>query len=368
MPETDIAKTTVGDMTNDVDDVEVSSKFTDGATGTGETTYQNEKFAQQLGYYLQIPEWKRSVDTTADWITARGYTADDETKVILDRIRGAGDDTFLDIVWNMEVISMIGGDAYCEIIRNEAGVLLNLKPLDTGSMKIVFNSKGMLERYEQVSRTKDGKLKKFKPTDIFRLTNKRIGDSMGGIADTDVIEKIVKARNEAFADKVQLQHRFVRPRFMVELDTDKKAKIDSFIKKFDLTTNKGDNLYYGKGNVKVDLLAVAPNATLNSENWMASLQTYFSNAVGVPEIVMNGSGTYSESGAKTSFTAWEQTVMGKKLRFEQQFSRQVFHDIKFADSVSLRKDVTEDTTKDGPNQQMEVSPADIAPTPAGVEE
>lgn len=368
MPQTDIAKTTVGNMTDNVDDVEVDSAFTDGATGTEETTYQNENFSTQLGYYFAIPEYKNSVDTRAMWVTGRGYTTNIGTQVVLDRIHGAGADTFLTIINNMLVIRRVGGDSYSEIVRDDDGTWLNLKPLDTGSMKIVFDKKGMLKRYEQVSRTPDGKLIKFKPNEIFRLTNKRIGDSMHGTADTDVVEKIVKARNEAFSDNVQLQHRFVRPRFVTELDTDNQTKIDAFIKKFDSATNKGENLFYPKGNVKTEVLAIAPNATLGGIPWMNHLQTYFSNAVGVPEIIMNGSGSFTESGAKTSFTAFEQSIMAEKLEVEQQIWSQLFIRIKFADSVSLRKDVIEDTAKDGPNQQMEVSPADIAPSPAGVVE
>jgi len=48
----------------------------------------------------------------------------------------------------------IDGDAFSEIIRDENKTLINLKPLDTASMKIVTDKKGMILRYEQMNKTK----------------------------------------------------------------------------------------------------------------------------------------------------------------------------------------------------------------------
>lgn len=369
MPEYDISQASKGDMTNDVKDVTVDTKETDGATGDFETSWQNADWSEQLGYYLTIPELKRSIDTRAMWVTGRGIIPeDDDTKIVLERIRGAGDDTILEILTNMITIKRVAGDAYAEIIRDKNGVLLNIKPLDPSSIKIVVDSKGMLKRYEQTSRTPRGKTIKFKPTDIFRLTNKRIADSIHGISDIDVVKRIVKARNESFTDSVEIQHRFARPRFIVQLDTDKEAEINAFIKKFDAAINKGENVFVPKGTVQADVLAVPPNSTLNSQAWRNELKDYFSQAVGTPQIVMDGSGQFTESGGKMAFMGYEQGILSEKLATEQQFSRQVFYNFKFADSVSLRPELQQDNAKDGANAQMDMQAGEIAPSPAGVEE
>ena len=351
-------------------DVTVDAATLDGATGQ-ETTYQNPNWSQQLGYYLKVPELKQSIDTRAMWVTGRGYTTDDpHTKVILERIRGAGEDTFLNIINNMLVVRRIGGDAYAEIIRtnDKAKTLLNIKPLDTGSMKIVVDKKGLLLRYEQVSKTPNGKTIKFKPTDIFRLTNKRIADSIGGISDIDVVEDIVKASNESFQDVKTVMHRHVKPIMAFKLKTDNQAKIDAFVAKMDNVLDKGKNIYIPSDTVSFELVTTPSSAVLNPMPWRNHLKDYFSQAVGIPQIVMDGSGSFTESGAKTAFTAFEQSIMAEKLEVEQQISRQLFHDIKFADSVSLRQDLVQDTAKDGANQGMAMKPSDLEVSEPGVKE
>ncbi len=143
MPQTDIDAAQVGDMTNKVTDIEVPSVDTDGATGQQETTWQNTKWSQWLGYYKAVPEVKTAIDMRAIWTLGKGYKADVRTTVILDHISGWGMDSFNSILKNMIVTRRVGGDAYAEIIR-EKDKLINLKPLDPGTIVIVVNKQGML--------------------------------------------------------------------------------------------------------------------------------------------------------------------------------------------------------------------------------
>src|SRR3990167_453604 len=162
-----ISAATASDLTNRVEDYEVASMNTDGVQDQDETTYQNSKWAQQWGYFNSIPEMKSAILMKAIWNVGKGYTTDSRTKVILEQITGMGKDTFLEIILNMEVTKRIGGDAFAEIIRDDKGVLINLKTLDPATMKLVFDRRGIIKRYEQVSKTNGNPTIKFKPTDIF---------------------------------------------------------------------------------------------------------------------------------------------------------------------------------------------------------
>ena len=208
--------TQYGDMATVVEDVTPDTKQTDGATGEDETEYQNTNWSKQFGYYCTLPECKISVDTLVRWDIGDGFKADPYTTAILDHISGFGHDTFDDILENQDKVSLIGGDSFAEVMRDpETNILLNLKPLDPSSVKIIADGYGILKRYEQVSRVKGKANKKFKIEQIFHLTNCRVADSIHGISVFDAVEKIILASNENFSDMKQLMHRFVRPRFLV---------------------------------------------------------------------------------------------------------------------------------------------------------
>src|SRR3990167_3472411 len=102
-----------------------------------ETNRDNSNWSQYLGYYKTIPELRAAIDAKATWTVGKGFTADPETTLILDLIKGFGKDTFNTILENMIRTYLIGGDAFCEIIRDDEANLINLKPLDPGSIRII---------------------------------------------------------------------------------------------------------------------------------------------------------------------------------------------------------------------------------------
>ena len=361
MPNVDIASAQSGDQSNVVQDVTVGLRDTDGPTSAGETTWQNTNWTKQYSYYLCVPEVKIAIDMRAIWTIGKGYTAMPDTEVELDYIRGWGNDTFNSILKNMIVIKRVGGDAYCEIIRDKKGNLINLKPLNPGNMRHVVDQKGMLKRYEQV--TASGKTIKFKINRIFHLMNKRVADEIHGVSDIDAMEKIIDASNESFDDMKQLMHRYVRPRFVTEVDSDNPAKITAFIAKFDATTNKGENLFIPKGTAKTDILSVPSNATLNPLPWRQHLKDYYFQVVGIPQIILGSSGEFTESTAKIAYLAFQQSVEDEQLDITEQVWRQLYRKIKLEFPASIQNELISDKSKDGANQEMGFQPND---TMAGV--
>lgn len=180
---------------------EVLPYDTDSFGGEGETTYMNDQFTQQWAYFNDHPELKQAIILKAIENVGKGYTCKDVgDEVKLSLITGRGKSSFSSLLYNMEIMRHACRDAYCEIIRDEkTGMLLNLVPLNGGTIRHVYDKKGMLKRYEQV--TKNGKetlVTKFKPTEIFHLSYNMCSDQCRGIAVSESLDKTLLAELEAF--------------------------------------------------------------------------------------------------------------------------------------------------------------------------
>ena len=72
---------------------------------------------------------------------------------------------------NAVKVYTIGGDFYAEIIK-DGGKLINLKPLNPATIKIIANDGGIITGYEQISKGAITKkpLHSWKPEEIFHLS------------------------------------------------------------------------------------------------------------------------------------------------------------------------------------------------------
>lgn len=345
MPETDIAKTAITDMTNQLVDFGVDATDTEGAGSQKEFTWQNTKWSQYLGYYKTIPELQTAVDTKATWTIGAGFTADEPTTMLLDSIKGNGKDSFNTIIANSIRVYTIGGDCFSEIIRDNDGVLVNLKPLDPGSMVIVQNSKGMIKRYEQVYKTKIPN-KRFKPDEIFHLSRKRIADEIHGMSVIPAVESIILARNEAMADWKIVLHRNVYPLWIFHLDTDDPGKIAAFKKIHDEAKSKGENMYVPKGAVVPELVTTAGNESLNPLTWINQLNDYFFQAVNVPQIIIGNAKEFTDASGKIVYLSYEQSVKGEQLYIEEQVLGQLNIEIQLTFPASLQNELISDSSQE----------------------
>jgi len=225
MAYTNIDSTREGSIGSVITDYSVDGKQTDSATGEKETEYQNALASQQLGYYKTIPELKMAIDAKATWTIGKGFEAEPSTSLALSIIKGFGKDTFNSILENMIREYHIYGDAFAEIIR-VGEKIINLKPLDPGTIKIVADKKGIIKRYEQS--VQGGVKKKFNPEDMLHLTRGRIADEIHGISIIESVEWIILARNEAMTDYKKLLHRNIKPVRVWHLDTDIPSQINTF--------------------------------------------------------------------------------------------------------------------------------------------
>ena len=153
MAELDISQTTTPTV---VDDYSVASQTTDGVLDQ-ENFYDNSNFTKWNGNYQKIAKIKMTINASATWVLGLGWTAKPEVEAILNNMIGWGEDSFLSILWNMMVIKKVNGDSYSQIIRDEkTRTLINLKPLDPASIRIVVGKNGIIKEYQQMNR-KTGK-------------------------------------------------------------------------------------------------------------------------------------------------------------------------------------------------------------------
>lgn len=349
------------DMAHAVKDASVSSVNTDGATGQDEYRWENTNWAQYWGYFNDnnLGELKSAFLMKATWDVGKGYTCDVETNVTLDHISGWGKDTFLDILFNMDLISRLGGDAFAEIVRDEdTGTLLNLKVLDPGSIRIVVDKKGILKRYEQFGKIL-GEVKRFEPNEIFHLSHNRLADQIHGISDIVSIENTILAEKESFMDMKRIMHRQAKPMIMFKLGTDDPTKISAFVAKMDAAVNKGENIYIPNDDNTVAYEVIQVNVNAIVMAWRDNIRDKFYRTLGLPLIVFGSSGT-TESGGKIEYLAHEQVFSHDQKFIEEQVWNQLFLRIKLESPVTLLENLQRDQSKDG-NQGLEIQPQDVTP-------
>jgi hypothetical protein len=357
----DVSKLTQTDMTSGVEDYSVDTMQLDSVGDQKETFWQNNDWSQNLGYYLKIPELKKPIDALAFWTVGKGFTTDTRTQAILDNITGWGEDTIENILWNMIVQKKVNGDAYAEIIRNDDGTLINLKPLNPGDIRIVVDGKGIIKRYEQLSKA-DGRntMRKFKPQDMFHISNDRLGDSIHGIAVVEACEWIIKARNEAMNDWKRISHRStIRVMYIA---ADNTTKLNTVKAEYATAINKGELMIIPakKGEAEFQDLTLPPAAAFLE--WIRYLENVFYQAVGVPRIIVTSEG-FTEAGGKIGYLTFEPVYTWEQTQLEADLWNQLAIRVKFNRPPSLGGALqTEEQKNQG---QQNIQPND---TQAGVGE
>lgn len=356
MPYTDIGQTTYTDMTNQQDEYSVADQITD-APDVGEYRHYFSDWTKWLGYYKQIPELRAAIDCLATWTVGKGFTADPLTEAHLMLIRGHGNDSFNTILENMIRVMHINGDSFAEIIRDEDGNLINIKPIDPSSMVIVAE-KGVIKEYEQITKIDDKKqVKKFGITEILHLSRNRVADEVHGVSMVEALETMILARNEAMADMKTLMHRHVKPMRLWYVDTDDATEIATFKEQVDEAHNETENLIVPKGTVEHELVSVPQNATLSPINWINLLRQEIFRVARVPEIIVGGSTELTEASAKIAYLAFQQTVEEEQLYIEESIMKQLFMFINLEFPASLERDLLSDKRKDVGSMQF--APADV---------
>lgn len=351
MGQLDLSKAQSSDYANSVDDVEVDSMNTDGVGNQDETKWTNTKWSTYWGYFNQISDLKSALLMKAIWNVGKGFSVDAQTEVILDHVKGWGKDTFQDILFNLEVTRRIGGDAYAEIIRADDAekTILNIKPLDPGSISIIVDRKGMIKRYEQNTKLPNNKesVIKFKPEEILHLSNNRLADQIHGISDIESLEETIKADNESFVDIKKLMHHQAKPFILWKLKTDDQVKIQEIVAKIDSARNLGEDMFIPDDDATISYEIVQLNPSNIILEWRNDTRNKFFRAIGLPQIVPGAGGQSTESESKVIYLAFEQIVEKDQRYIEKQLWKQLGIKLDLYPPASMQPDMATDTMKDG---------------------
>ena len=268
------------------------------------------------------------------------------TEINLSIIKGIGNESFNTILGNMNRMSDIAGDSFAEIMRDDYGGVINLKCLDPGTMTIVYDSKGMILRYEQNSKIKGKRPRKLDTQKILHFSRNRIGDEVHGISLIDSLVQIILMRNEAMTDWKRVLHRNIDPLWIFHMDTDDATEIAAFKAKQDTARGSGENMYVPKGIIVPEIVGVSNNAILNAMTWIENLNDYFYETSGVPRFIVGNSKGFTDAAEKIGYLAFQQTIEERQLYNEEQILSQLGLMINLVFPASLENELLSDNAKD----------------------
>mgnify|MGYP003148279098 CR=1 FL=1 len=320
--------------------------------GNGETWYDFPDSPIYLQYYKTIPELNRSIAAFTTYVTGKGVTTDARTKVLLERLTGWGEDSFQSIMRNLVISKKIFGDAFAEIIKDDSGRIINIKPLYTGDMRVVVDKKGIIVRYEQRTSSDNNDNIKFKTQDILHLSNDRIGNEIHGTSVIEACKWVIDARNEAMADERKIKHRDLAMG-VLEVDSDDSAQIAKITAQYQNAVDKGEVLVLPKDLADIKDNNVTPKDRLE---WIRYLEGFFYQAVGIPKVIAN-SADFTEAGSKVGYLTFEPVYTAEQTELEMDLWNQLAIRVKFKRPPSLHGVVSEDEQKN--TGQVGIQPNEV---------
>lgn len=326
------------EMRSVVDDFSVSEGSLD-EPGVKLSRWSNTNWPKYLGYFKSIPEYRQGVLGLMVWTMGRGWTTlDSRHKAQLEGITGWGEDTFQSIMENMLMQKKVNGDAYSEIIRNDGGDLVNLKPLNPGRTTTVVNEQGLIEFYEY--NEPNGKIRKIKTQDMLHFCNDRIGNEIHGSSTLESVQWVIDARNEAMADWRRIMHRATIR--IVYIDMSDEDKLKEVRAQWALAIKYGEVMLVPgkKGEMEVQDYSAPP-----SQPFLDTIRYYegfFYQALGVSKVITGGASEFTEAGSKMGYLTFEQPTAREQREFEGDLWNQLAMRITFTRPISLKGDVQED--------------------------
>lgn len=360
----DLNKTTVG--TELKNEYQVPLADTDGISSQQETYHDNSDWKDNYGLFLDDPHFANGCINRSIWIWGRGWSADELTEIRMENWNGWGKETAQEILTNMELTAAIQGDSYAQIIWNtpeERDLPINLKTLNPGTIRHVFNDKGILIRYEQYARLEGGGTKvlaKYEPEDILHFVNDRVADQIHGTSLAKRLKKYIVAQGESFKDNMQVMHREAKPVILFKLKTEDTTKIANFQNRVkEAMKMNTDNIMFipdDENVVSYEVLKINSPSSLLLE-WNNAVRKHLYATVGSPELLSDSSGS-TESGGKIGNLNFSQIVENWQLKREQQIKRQLHLEINLMPPKSIEETLLADAQKDGVNQQVNFQPQD----------
>lgn len=325
------------------------------STSTGTNSWVNSMWPTYNGYYRKNQGGSKAAITQyAVWISGRGWTTDAATQKRLEKIKGNGRDTFKGILKNMLRVKKVGGDSFAEIVTSDnkkpaanGRNVINVKPLNAGSLEIHTSDAGIITHYRQLSNKGKPIGKKLEPWQIFHLQNDREGDEIHGISVYEGSTKMLDKIEQLDQDMTVVFHRFVMPFLIFKANTDKKGELDLLKAQLADSLNKGQGLIIPEKSLSTDDFKVPQFSTLNPLDWRKEWKGEAIKDLGMPELHLGSADGTNDASAKMVYFQFEQPVADEQEELEQQILSQLGFKLKLKAPLSIDENTTEDEAKDG---------------------
>ena len=354
MAEFDLNNTTGVGLTA-IPDFIMDAKVLDVDNSDGETITYHENAVTDIGYYANDPIVFSAANGLATWAFSLGWIAEDDiTTQEFKHVTGRGNETFAQVMWNHEVIKLVVGDAYMEIVwegDDNKKALVNLIPISPERVRDISKA-GRILRYEVWN---GKKWKKIKTTHMYHTSNKRIGDQVHGTSQLDALRKTIDARQEAEADERVIKHRD-KAIGIVEYETNNEGKIINANKSITTNIANGDMIGYSKGTLEIKPWPA--RSSEDRQSWILSRENFTYGTFGVPRTMITSDGT-SETGGINGHLIFEVTAGKEASDEEDSINSQMFRVIKFNRPPSLAPKVQENQAAN--TGQTAIQPAEAEP-------
>lgn len=299
MAEFNLSNTTTAGLTA-VPDFIVQAKALDNSNDGNEETFTYFDDAPTLfGYYFNHPQVSSPINSLSTWSVSRGWeTRDFAMKAQLDHVTGMGKDTFETLMWNHEVVKLVVGDSFMEMIMNKnKTIILNMIPISPERVRIV--SKGSrIQRYDIWN---GSKWVKKEIEDMLHSSNKRIGDQIRGTSLINANRAIIDALLEANADERVIKHRD-KALGIVYYKTNNQGKISYANSQITKGVTDGDMIGLPEDTAKIE--PYPSRSSEDRQNWLQYLENLNYQTGGVPRSIATSDGT-SEVGGKMGHVIFE---------------------------------------------------------------
>lgn len=290
------------------------------------------------GIYRKIPEASSTIDVYCKWLIGKKLKVDEKTKKIIDRIRGNGKDTFRKILLNVKRTSKICGDGFAEIVKDKAGRLINLKPLDPGTLMIEYDSSLMIKKYWQVA-NKDPSQKigeGWNPEEIFHISNNRIADEIHGIPETEKLYERIRWSYQINSVLSVVFFRYVKPTLDIYAKTDDPTELSDLQTMYDKSQKNFENRIIPAGSIeKVDRVSIPQYSTLDPLPWLKSLNNEWPGSTNVPDVIRGKSTEVSLAAGKLNYLGYKERLIAEQIEFSEEIKSQLNLDIGFEEPTEI---------------------------------
>ena len=314
------------------------------------TTYhQSNTWGKHNAYYKKHSSVKSVINKLGDWTVGKGvnFTNENQRK-IWEKIIGSGKDTGEEVIKNQVRVRHIDGDSYAEICGGKGSALKNLKPLNSGAMKVYYNDVGMLDHYGYQFGD-EGKEQRFEKEEIFHLSLNRNADETHGTGDIASIITFLDKIKQLDEDMAVMFHRFVVPLVIWSLNTDDPDAVSTFKTQEKSAWNTGDNMIIPDDAVSFELMEAGKGVgkLINPMEWRQTWVEEVTKGGNVPALIMAIEAGTSEASSKMVYLAWQQVIEDEQNYIEKQIKQQLGLEVTFEFPARIEENLGEDEGKDG---------------------